>query len=119
LFHFKVCSYDNQVFEGFGLEQHWRPLWLSLELIMPAKNKALKPPADRAKASKATAFAATEIATRDGTVTTESLASQAVGDSMVPPLGREEMPEGVVQEAQLDQDGNEVPKEDEDGEINE
>lgn len=38
---------------------------------------------------------------------------------MVPPLGREEVPKGVVQEAQLDQDGNEVPKEDEYGEINE
>jgi hypothetical protein len=75
LFHFKVCSYDNQVFEGFGLEQHWHPLWLSLKLIMPAKNKAPKPLADRVKASEAVAFVATEIATRDGTVMMESLAS--------------------------------------------
>ena len=37
----------------------------------------------------------------------------------MPPLGREETPEGVVQEVQLDQDGNEVSEEDEDGEITE
>jgi hypothetical protein len=38
---------------------------------------------------------------------------------MAPPLGREEMPEGVVLEVQLDQDGIEVLEEDEDGEITE
>ena len=38
---------------------------------------------------------------------------------MVPPLGREGTPKGVVQEVQLDEDGNEVPEVDEDGEITE
>ena len=38
---------------------------------------------------------------------------------MVPPLGREGMPKGVVQEVQLDQDGNEVLEVDEDSEITE
>ena len=36
---------------------------------------------------------------------------------MVPPLDREETPKGVVQEVQLDEDGNKVPEEDEDDEI--
>ena len=36
---------------------------------------------------------------------------------MVPPLSQEEMPKGVVQEVQIDQDGDEVPEEDEDDEI--
>jgi hypothetical protein len=40
-----------------------------------------------------------------------------VGDSTVPPLGQEETPKRVVQEVQLDQDGNEVLEEDKDGEI--
>jgi hypothetical protein len=92
---------------------------LSLKLIMPPKNKAPKPPADRAEASKAVAFAAAETAAREGTATAEPLAPQAVGDSTVPPLGREEKPEGVVQEVQLDQNKNEVPEEDEDDEISE
>ena len=38
---------------------------------------------------------------------------------MVPPLGRQETPKGVVQEVQLDQDKNEVPEEDEDDDITE
>ena len=86
---------------------------------MPPKHKAPKPPADKAEASKAVAFAAAETATRDGTATTESPAAQVVQDNTVPPLGREEALEGVVQEVQVNQDGNEAPKEDEDGEITE
>ena len=42
-----------------------------------------------------------------------------VGDNTVPPLGREEMPEGMVQEVQLDQDRNEVSEKDKDSEITE
>ena len=42
-----------------------------------------------------------------------------MGDSTVPPLDREDMPEGVVQEVQLDQDRNEAPEVDKDGEITE
>ena len=38
---------------------------------------------------------------------------------MVPPLSREETPEGVAQEVHLDQDGNKVTEEDEDGKITE
>ena len=37
----------------------------------------------------------------------------------MPPLGREETPKGEVLEGQIDQDGNEVPEEDEDDEITE
>ena len=36
---------------------------------------------------------------------------------MVPPLDREEMADGIFQEVLIDQDGNEVPEEDEDNEI--
>ena len=35
------------------------------------------------------------------------------------PRGRDETPEGIAQEVELDQDGNEVVEEDEDGEITE
>ena len=84
------------MFEGLGLEQHWRPPWLSLELVMAPKNKASKLLADRAEASKAAAFAAAGTVMQDSAATAEPPAPQAVGDNTVPPLGREETPEEVV-----------------------
>jgi hypothetical protein len=48
----------------------------------------------------------------------EPPAPQAVVDNKAPPLGREETPEVVVHEVQLDQDRIKVP-EGEDGEITE
>jgi hypothetical protein len=84
LFHFPVSLCGNPVFEGLGLEQHWHPPWLSLDLIMPPKNKASKPPADKVEASKAVVFAAVEMAARDGTATAEPLAPQTMGDNTVP-----------------------------------
>jgi hypothetical protein len=42
---------------------------------------------------------------------------QLHGDDTVPPCDREEMPEGIAQDVQLDQGRNEIVDEDEDGEI--
>ena len=79
------------VFEGHGLEQHWRPLWLSLELIMPLKNKAPKPPTDRAEPPRATTAVTAEIATLNGAVAAAAAAAsveppvpQPKGDDLIP-----------------------------------
>ena len=83
------------------------------------KEQSVKVSVDRVEASKAAAFVAVGIVVQDGMATVDPLAPQAVGDSMVAPLGREEMPVGVANEVQLDQDGNKVLVEDEDSEITE
>jgi len=44
------------MFDGLGLEQHWRPPWLLLELIMAPKKPKL--PTDKAVPSVAIAVAA-------------------------------------------------------------
>ena len=52
------------VFEGLGLEEHWRPPWLLLELIMPPKKPKIS--MDKAGLSMAVAVAATaEAATQN------------------------------------------------------
>jgi hypothetical protein len=90
---------------------------LFLELIRPPKkDKAPKAPADKAEASKV--FKAAGTTASDGMAALEPPAPQAVVDNKAPPLGREETPEVVVHEVQLDQDRIKVP-EDEDGEITE
>jgi hypothetical protein len=45
------------------------------------------------------------------------IAPQLHGDDTVPPCSREETPEGIAQDVQLDQDRNEIVDEDEYGEI--
>jgi len=54
---------------------------------MAPKNKATKLPVDKAKASKAAAFAAVETAVRDDVATMEPPALRGVGDSTMPPRG--------------------------------
>jgi hypothetical protein len=61
---------------------------------MSPKNKVPKPPADRAEQSKAEAIATAETAA-------ELPTPQVAGDNTMPPIGREETPEGVVQESRL------------------
>ena len=68
--HFScLISLERQpVFEGLGIEQHWHPPWLLLELIMAPKKLNL--PTDKAGPSAATAIvAAAKTATQNDATT--------------------------------------------------
>lgn len=112
-----ICSCGNPVFKGQGLEQHSHPPWYHA-----TKGRWSETTADRAELSTAAATAAAEAAPQcgaTGAAPVDLTAPQLHGDDTVLPCSREETPEGIAQDVQLDQDGNETVDEDEDGEITE
>jgi hypothetical protein len=92
-----LISLERQpVFEGLGLEQHWHPPWLLLELIMPPKKSKIS--MDKAGPSMAATVAtAVEAAVRnDATTATKPPALQPQIDNTAALGGQEQMPKGDV-----------------------